>query len=57
MLQSLIAGALEDDCYVILAGIDLSAASDILNVGLLIKRLKIMGLPGDDIRLNVKRSS
>ena len=38
MLQSLISRALDDDCFVVLAGIDLSAAFDIVNVGLLIKR-------------------
>ena len=32
ILQSLIARALDDDCYVALAGIDLSAAFDVVDV-------------------------
>ena len=44
ILQSLIARALDDDCYVALAGIDLSGAFDVVDVKLLIKRLTIMGL-------------
>ena len=51
LLQSLIAGALDDDNYVALASLDLSAAFDIVNVALLIKRLQIMGLPPDMVRL------
>ena len=55
ILQSLIARALDDDCYVALAGIDLSAAFDVVDVvvdvELLIKRLKILGLPVDVIAL------
>ena len=39
ILQSLIARALDDDCYVALAGIDLSAAFDVVDVELLIKRV------------------
>ena len=34
-----------------LAGIDLSAAFDVVDVELLIKRLKILGLPNDVIQL------
>ena len=51
LLQSLIARALDDDCYVALAGIDLSAAFDVVDIELLIKRLEIMGLPNDVIQL------
>ena len=51
LLQSLIARALDDDKFVALASIDLSAAFDIVNVGLLIKRLKILGLPNDLVKL------
>ena len=51
LLQSLIARALDDDCYVALASIDLSAAFDVVDVGLLIKRLRILGLPNDVITL------
>ena len=39
VLQSLIAYALDSDCYVALARIDLSAAYDVVDVELLIKRL------------------
>ena len=42
-----IAEALDYDNYVALASLDLSAAFDIVNVGLLLKRLKIIGLPPD----------
>ena len=34
-----------------MASIDLSAAFDVVNIGLLIKRLKIVGLPGDVVSL------
>ena len=51
ILQSSIARTLDDDCYVALAGIDLSAAFDVVDVELLIKRLKILGLPIDVIAL------
>ena len=51
VLQSLIAYALDSDCYVALAGIDLSAAFGVVDVKLLIKCLTILGLPGDVIKL------
>ena len=51
ILQSLIARALDHDCYVALAGIDLSAAFDVVDVKLLITRLKIMGLRSDVVEL------
>ena len=44
VIQSLIVRALDSDCYVALAGIDLSAAFDVVDVELLIKRLTILGL-------------
>ena len=50
-LQSLVARALDDDNYVSMASIDLSAAFDVVDVPLLIKRMKIMGLPNDVVRL------
>ena len=50
-LQSLIARALDDDEFVAMASLDLSAAFDVVNVPLLIKRLDIIGLPGDVIML------
>jgi hypothetical protein len=50
-LQSIIAQALCEDKYPLIASLDLSSAFDIINVNLLIKRLKIMGMPGDLIDL------
>ena len=50
-LQSIISRALDDDNYVAMASIDLSAAFDIVNVDLLIKRLRIIGLPKDVVDL------
>ena len=51
IFSSLITRALEDNCYVALARIDLSAAFDIVDIELLIKRLRILGLPSDVINL------
>ena len=50
-LQSLISRALEDDNYVAMASLDLSSAFDVVNIPLLIKRLKIVGLPDDVVDL------
>ena len=50
-LQSLISRALDDDNYVSMASIDLSAAFDVVDVPLLIKRMIIMGLPTDVVKL------
>ena len=50
-LQSLIARALDDDNYVLMASIDLSATFDVVNIGLLMKRLTILGLPKDVLSL------
>ena len=46
-LQSIISKHLDDDLYAIMASLDLSAAFDLVNLDLLMKRLKIMGLPED----------
>ena len=51
LLQSIISRAADNDNYVIMSSLDLSAAFDLVNVELLIKRLKIIGFPGDIIRL------
>ena len=48
-LQSMIARALDDDEYVAIASLDLSAAFDVVDVPLLIKRLRVIGLPDDVI--------
>jgi hypothetical protein len=49
-LQSIIGGALDKDKFVLVASLDLSAF-DIVNINLLIKRLKIVGLPDDVVDL------
>ena len=46
-IQSLIAHALDDEEYVLLASLDLSSAFDLVNLELLLKTLKIIGLPTD----------
>ena len=51
LIQSIIARALDDDNYVALASIDLSSAIDIVDVQLLLKRLRITGLPVDVVNL------
>ena len=38
LLQSIISHAADDNCYVLMASLDLSAAFDLVNVELLIKR-------------------
>jgi len=50
-IQYLIARALDDDEYALMASLDLSSAFDVVNVGLLLKRLRIMGLPCDMVTL------
>ena len=54
LLQSLLARATDGNKYALIASLDLSAAFDVVNVGLLIKRLKIIGLPDDLIELDSK---
>ena len=51
LIQSLIARALDNDCYVAMASIDLSAAFDMVDTKLLIKRLRVIGHPNDLISL------
>ena len=50
-LQSLIANALDENKYAIMASLDLSAAFDVVNVELLLKRLDIVGIPADVVSL------
>ena len=50
-IQSLIARALDDNNFVLVASLDLSAAFDVVNVNLLLKRSKIVGLPDDIVGL------
>ena len=47
----LISRALDGDNYALMASIDLSAAFDVINIGLLIKPLKIIGLLEDVVSL------
>ena len=51
LLQSHIARAADDNCFVVMASLDLSMAFDMVNTELLVKRLKIMGMPLDLITL------
>ena len=48
-IQTIIAQALDEDNYAIMASLDLSAAFDMVNINLLLKRMAIMGLPDDII--------
>ena len=50
-LQSLLTRALEADSYALMATLDLSAAFDVVNVQLLLKRLDIIGFPTDILTL------
>jgi hypothetical protein len=50
-LQSQIARALDSGSYAMTASLDLSSAFDLVNTNLLIKRLRIIGLPSDIISL------
>ena len=50
-IQSIIAQALEDDNHALMASLDLSAAFDTVNINLLLKRMRIMGLPDDLVDL------
>ena len=51
LLQSVIARAASNKCYVLMASLDLSMAFDLVNTELLVKRLRIMGMPKDIIQL------
>ena len=51
LLQSLIARAADENCYVVMASLDLSMAFDMVNTELLIRRLRIMGMPLDLVSL------
>ncbi len=50
-LQSLIARVLDNYEYVLLASLDLSLAFDVVDINLLLKRLRALGLPSDIIDL------
>ena len=46
-IQSRIASLMDEDQYVAMASLDLSAAFDVINIDLLLRRLEIMGMPED----------
>jgi hypothetical protein len=50
-LQSIISRKMDEDEYAVMSSLDLSAAFDLVNLDLLLKRLKIMGIPIDVIQL------
>ena len=50
-IQSVIARALNEGEYALMSTLDLSSAFDVVNVELLIKRLRIVGIPDDIISL------
>ena len=43
----MISRAADNKCFVVMASLDLSMAFDLVNTGLLIRRLKVMGFPND----------
>ena len=47
VIQSMIARALDDGEFVAMASLDISSAFDVVDVPLLLKRLRIIGLPND----------
>jgi hypothetical protein len=51
IIQSIISRAVDTNHYALMASIDLTAAFDLVDTRLLLKRLKIIGLPSDIIRL------
>ena len=50
-LQSIIARSLDKDNYIVTASLDLSAAFDVVNIELLLKRLRVLGLPDEVVAL------
>ena len=50
-LQNQIAKAMDEDNYVAVASMDLSAAFDVIDVNLLLKRMKNLGIPEDVLNL------
>ena len=50
-IQSLISRAVDGDMYALMASLDLSAAFDVVNIELLLKRLSVVGLPPDLVGL------
>jgi hypothetical protein len=51
LLQSIISRAADNDNFVIMASLELSAAFDLVDIELLIVRLRVIGLPKDLVEL------
>ena len=51
LFKSALARALDQGKFALMASIDLSSAFDVVNIDLLIKRLKIIGIPEDVVDL------
>ena len=51
IIQSIISRAVDTNNYALMASIDLTAAFDLVDTKLLLKRIKIIGLPPDIVRL------
>ena len=51
VIQSIIFHALDQNNYAIMASLELSAAFDVVNIDLLLKRLESIGLPTDVTKL------
>ena len=51
VIQSIISRALDENNYVVMASVDLTAAFDLVDVGLLVRRLRQIGMPEDVVRL------
>ncbi len=52
MLQFIITHATDLNSYALMISLDLSAAFDLIDMNLLLKRLRIIGLPMDLVKLN-----
>ena len=50
-IQTALAKALDQGNFALMASLDLSSAFDVVDINLLIKRLKIIGLPKDMVEL------
>ena len=50
-LKSMIARALDEDEHLLMVSIDLSSTFDVVNIGLLLQRLRVAGLPLDLVDL------
>jgi hypothetical protein len=51
VIQSIISRALDENNYMVMASVDLTAAFDLVDVGLLVRCLRQIGMPEDVVRL------